>query len=217
MAEPGAAAWSARLVASAVARRTEPCVYGNLDRLLRWLAGEPGLESDELSREFERCGLDRSQARSRCFALLDAALFGGRDDEWDRVLGYARPRELRDRYRRLMRVYHPDVVCDAERPWAERAERINAAYARLRGGWRRRPPSQPPPLALRRRRTLRSRAWRPARSRPSLRRIQRRSLAAVFLLGVSLVVYSCVAHRAWHRWETAPATQARTWSPATSR
>jgi hypothetical protein len=217
VAEPGAAAWSARLVASAVARRPEPCVYGHLDRLLRWLAGEPGPESDELWREFERRGLERSQARTLCFGLLDAALFGGRDDDWDRALGYPRARELRDRYRRLMRVYHPDVVAEEERAWAERAERINAAYARLRDQGSGGQPVQLPPLALRRRRISRPHAWRPARSRPTLRRIQRRSLAAVFLLGVSLVVYSCVAHRAWHRWETAPATQARTWSPATQR
>ncbi|MBV5308715.1 J domain-containing protein [Chromatium okenii] len=112
----------------------------HLDAILLWLSHPENPQSADLTEAFSRVDLSRDTASRRIYTLLDQQLFSGSPPA-PTTLGLApntAPEIVKQRYRRLMQVYHPDR--HATKPlWAtQRTERINLAFdAHRRGshGW----------------------------------------------------------------------------------
>ncbi len=111
-----------------------PLIDKYLDDLLRWLVGA-GTET-ELDTGFSRFGIAQDQLRTQLTQLLDQYLFAPANSSYS-VLGLApgagQP-EIKARYYRLLKVFHPDRQQDNLPWWTDRAERLNRAYAALKSG-----------------------------------------------------------------------------------
>lgn len=109
----------------------------HLDDLLTWLSGTSGDHTDAIDRAFAQQGLSAEDARSVALQALDSYLFNPQvtTPVPRNVLGLGTatttPESVRDRYRRLIKVFHPDRNPEQEAWATRRAEQINAAYEEL--------------------------------------------------------------------------------------
>jgi hypothetical protein len=105
-----------------------------LDALLGWLM-RPDVDAwAPLNVALRACGVSREQAVAQAFALLDACVMDADTETPERVLGLRRdadPEVIKQRYRRLIAVYHPDRHADGGRDLNARTDRINRAYRAL--------------------------------------------------------------------------------------
>lgn len=132
--------WTHRLAQALARERLQRLPPAHLDAILLWLSHPENPQSADLTEAFSRAGLNRDTAVRRIYSLLDQQLFSGAPPA-PTTLGLApnaAPELVKQRYRRLMQVYHPDR--HATKPlWAtQRTERINLAFnAQRRGthGW----------------------------------------------------------------------------------
>lgn len=151
--------WPQQLAQTLNNGRLTPVLNTHLDTLLLWLSHPEHPQVAPLAQALEHTGLSRATAVRQAYSLLDQLLFSGQVQA-PSTLGLAAntpPDRAKQRYRRLIQVYHPDR--HAQRPlWAtQRTERINLAFnAQRRGthGWTARPSSVPSPT------TTAPRAWR---------------------------------------------------------
>jgi len=206
---PRADGWGRELVSALADGEPRDTVYTHLDELLRWLASPGAPEVAPIDVALRDRRIDVRWGKRMALMLLEEMLFSGSHGAPHQVLGLppdCRKSELRPRYRLLMRVYHPDRSNGSSRWFTERAERINAAYARTRDEGHRANPSP----VLRKaaesagiRRIARS-GGRRRRGPHRIRRLlgtpnafSRRFLFGVVIASAALVVYSCVANVSW--------------------
>lgn len=133
--------WTHQLARALAAGRLTPTLESHLDALLLWLSNPDNPHATEVGSALRRAGLSQRQAATRAYALLDRWLFADPDQPSPRTLGLpadADPTLAKQRYRRLIQVYHPDRH-PTQVAWAtHRTERINLAFdAHRRGanGW----------------------------------------------------------------------------------
>ncbi len=111
-----------------------PLIDKYLDDLLRWLAGTD--TDTDLDTGFSRLGIDTDPLRIQLIKLLDQYLFAPSNSSYS-VLGLAPgagQSEIKARYHRLLKVFHPDRQQEDLAWWTDRAERLNRAYAALKSG-----------------------------------------------------------------------------------
>ncbi|MEA3292340.1 MAG: J domain-containing protein, partial [Pseudomonadota bacterium] len=105
-----------------------------MDRLLAWLAGREGPASDLITAEFSARSLGETESKRLALSALDDYLFGEGLSDPLSVLGLDDGSDqgaIKNRYRRLMQVYHPDRAVVHGDWLTSRAETINQAYSRL--------------------------------------------------------------------------------------
>ncbi|MBK1694751.1 hypothetical protein CKO09_08370 [Chromatium weissei] len=132
--------WTHRLARALAHEQLTRLPPAHLDTILLWLSHPENSQTADLTKAFSRFGLSRDCAARRIHTLLDRQLFSG-SPAAPTTLGLApntAPEIVKQRYRRLMQVYHPDR--HVTKPlWAtQRTERINLAFdAHRRGihGW----------------------------------------------------------------------------------
>ncbi|WP_295404660.1 hypothetical protein [uncultured Thiocystis sp.] len=133
--------WTHQLARALAAGRLTSTLESHLDALLLWLSNPDNPHAAEIGGALRRAGLSRRQATARAYELLDQWLFADANRSSPRTLGLppdANPTLAKQRYRRLIQVYHPDRH-PTQVAWAtHRTERINLAFdAHRRGanGW----------------------------------------------------------------------------------
>lgn len=124
------------MVWAVLEQRPNDAFSQHLDDLLTWLSGTNGNHADAIDRAFAQQRLSKEEARSVALQALDAYLFDSQATPVARnVLGLGTdtttPENVRDRYRRLIKVFHPDRNPEQEMWATRRAEQINAAYEEL--------------------------------------------------------------------------------------
>lgn len=214
--EPGS---DAALIADVVDGSCGPVVRQRLDDLLRWLTAPGDARNAGLNVELQRRGVEEEQARSLAMGLLDAMLFSHPNRAPYRLLGLlesASPVQIRERYRLLMRVYHPDFAPRGSDWHNDRAARLNEAHCRLleSAGASSRPSAASVSHARPRRRSSRRRSFRWVRSlraAGTARELRQRCLLLLVLLGAATVTQVFLTNRTWERWSSAEA------SPTTSQ
>ncbi len=182
----------------------------DLDDLLHWLADPAQARGASIARAVEARGRTVEEGRELAREWLDGVLFAGVDLGPHRVLGLepgASDGRVRDRYRLLMRVYHPDRAVDDR--GHDFAARINEAHRRIRSGASDDPrpgprPSHPAVGRVRRRIRRRRRRRSPLRALGSARRVRRRVVLGLIGIGSASIVYAFVANRSWQELGTAP-------------
>jgi hypothetical protein len=185
----------------------------DLEALLQWTAAPAGVSGARVSARLQTLRIGEGPARRRTLALLDRMLFARSDATPHRVLGLepsASSAVLRDRYRLLMRIYHPDRATRDPMWLHERAARINDAYRRCREpflakavrpiGAMARPATRPPRGSRRLRRRSRHRPG-------SARTVRLHAILALAGICATWILYAFVANRAW---EDPPSRQATT-------
>ncbi|MBK1642309.1 hypothetical protein CKO12_10540 [Chromatium okenii] len=180
--------WPQQLAQTLVSGQLTPVLTAHLDPLLLWLSHPDHPQVATLALALERAGLTRPTAARQAYLLLDQLLFSGLAQA-PTTLGVAphtAPALVKQRYRRLLQVYHPDR--HATRPlWAtQRTERINLAFqAHRRGthGWTSPASTAPSPVAAP---ALRAWHWR------SLRLPRRWKIIGLGLATTSVVLISSV-------------------------
>jgi hypothetical protein len=108
-----------------------------LDSLLGWLIRPDAAAWAPLNAAILALGSSREQAVEQAFALLDECVLRAEAEIPERVLGLPRDADLaiiKQRYRRLIAVYHPDRHTSQARDCHVRTDRINRAYRALRRG-----------------------------------------------------------------------------------
>lgn len=131
--------------------RPAPLWDRHLDELLLWLSNPEHPRAAELERAIGEQRLSRAQARAAALRLLDQHLFAAADGQPAQTLGLESGVDLsvaKQRYRRLIQVYHPDRHPNRA-DWAtRRTEQINRAWSALQRGET--PPKRGPQPASRR-------------------------------------------------------------------
>ncbi|AFL72854.1 DnaJ-class molecular chaperone with C-terminal Zn finger domain [Thiocystis violascens DSM 198] len=192
--------WTHQLARALATGRPTTTLESNLDALLLWLSNPDNPRATEVCRAIRRAGLSRRQAAARAYELLDQRLFADSDRPSPRTLGLppdADPTLAKQRYRRLIQVYHPDRH-PTEVAWAtHRTERINLAFdAHRRGtnGWPSRSAAADPTDGARAQRESVAPTWiGPAvwswliRSLEIAKGFRRRLLAGVALTGLLVI------------------------------
>lgn len=206
-----------RLAARLARGEAEGLTGEDLDALLHWLA-DPA-DGSPLERALRERALEPERIRRVAYHALDRRLFATDEGAPHRVLGLGRGDgglTLRERYRLLMRVYHPDRGLGSPDWLDERASRINEAYRLAREQVHGRRPEAKEPAgaaasvldrapraghgrrAARSRRRSRKRSGRYVLGSPHA--LRRRALLWLVLAGGALVVHTFVANQAWrHR------------------
>ena len=128
--------WTQQLARALHDGRTTALPASRLDALLLWLSNPENPHAADLDTAIRHVGLSRLQASERAYDLLDQLLFEHAGPPSLRTLGLtteADPRLTKQRYRRLIQVYHPDRHSD-HNDWASRrTERINLAFRACQG------------------------------------------------------------------------------------
>lgn len=135
--------WASRIAKFAKTGHHDPVFTENLDDLLRWLLNKNSATSALLDRAFDSAGITPRLARRRVLSVVDQMLFKRSNEPWQ-VLGLeskAQKDEVRDRYKRLTQVFHPDKGLGDERWLNDRMERIRGAYDELQNPTRQRKPN----------------------------------------------------------------------------
>jgi len=129
--------WTHQIAKALAVGRPTPALELHLDVLLVWLSNPDNPRAAELERAIIRQGLARAEAGASAYRLLDQQLFAGDAPPSPAVLGFAsgiQAAQAKQRYRRLMQVYHPDRHPDRA-VWAtRRTEQINRAFAAFERG-----------------------------------------------------------------------------------
>ncbi|MBK1718568.1 hypothetical protein CKO27_13105, partial [Thiocystis violacea] len=131
--------WTQQIARSLSTGRPTADLETHLDLLLVWLSHPDHPRAAELDRAIARQRPSRAQAMASAYRLLDRQFFESEDPPSPDRLGFTRDSEpaiAKQRYRRLMRVYHPDHHPD-RLAWAtRRTEQINRAFNAFRKGAR---------------------------------------------------------------------------------
>ncbi len=112
--------------------KSAPLLDRHLDLLLRWLAGSSTESVVETYVQQQK--INRLDFRAQLIKLLDQRLFAAGDSPYA-ILGVSSTsskQEIKRRYYRLLKVFHPDHKQDDLARWTERTERLNRAYAALK-------------------------------------------------------------------------------------
>ena len=134
--DSGNGTWVRHMVQEIVdSRSVGPTMVENLDEFLIWLGGKPSPVSDQISAAFEERSISVEAAQTMALWVLDEYLFA--DDQVDSLkrLGLhpgSSPAEIRKRYHRLIRVYHPDKQAFDSEWGTKRTEALNTVYTRLK-------------------------------------------------------------------------------------
>jgi hypothetical protein len=184
-----------------IALRQPAALFSSMRQVLQTAIGRGGLQQGD--------GGDTALRQAACFFVRSALLHPGASHyELMGLPPSAEAGAIKDRYRLMMRLLHPDFAADEPGLWpADTAARINQAYEVLSSPVRRReydeqfhapasPPSVPPPVTPRR--DLVRQPER--RKRLSLRHTSRGGMKAIMigcaLLGVGLLAAVLIAgHR----------------------
>ncbi|QGU33126.1 J domain-containing protein [Thermochromatium tepidum] len=128
--------WTHQIAKALVSGRPTPALELHLDELLIWLSNPDNPRVAELERAIER-RLTRDQASASAYRLLDQQFFADENPPTPASLGFAPGTTLtqaKQRYRRLMQVYHPDRH-PKRAAWAtRRTEQINRAFTAFQRG-----------------------------------------------------------------------------------
>ncbi|SDW05432.1 DnaJ domain-containing protein [Thiocapsa roseopersicina] len=109
-------------------------VMAHLDAVLAWMIQPERPSSRPLDDALLAAGLAREQAIERAYRLLDERLLGVQleaPEETLGLMGETDPGVIKQRYRRLISVYHPDRHPARSADLNQRTERINRAYRLL--------------------------------------------------------------------------------------
>ncbi|WP_296701995.1 DnaJ domain-containing protein [Thiocapsa sp. UBA6158] len=109
-------------------------VMAHLDAVLAWLIQPERPSSRTLDDAILKVGLTREQAVERAYGLLDELLLAVPAEAPDETLGLkgeTDPAVIKQRYRRLIAIYHPDRHPARSADLNRRTERINRAYRLL--------------------------------------------------------------------------------------
>lgn len=121
--------WPDKFVSAVANRRSSELFLQRFEEISLWMREKPDAVTANLDQRFLSRGLDLETARRRSLKLLDSRL-STRHDPWSR-LGLSHDvskQAIRERYQRLMQMYHPDKGL-AEAEWlTERVTRIRKAY-----------------------------------------------------------------------------------------
>lgn len=129
--------WTHQIAKALASGRPTLALELHLDALLVWLSNPDNPRAAELARAIERQRLARDQASASAYRLLDQQLFTGDVPPSPAALGFAPGTEAKcakQRYRRLMQVYHPDRHPDCTAWATRRTEQINRAFAAFQRG-----------------------------------------------------------------------------------
>ena len=106
----------------------------HLDAVLAWLIQPERPSSRPLDDAIRAAGLTREQAVERAYSLFDLLLLGMPVEAPEETLGLkgeTDPGVIKQRYRRLIAIYHPDRHPARSADLNRRTERINRAYRQL--------------------------------------------------------------------------------------
>ncbi|NEX20025.1 DnaJ domain-containing protein [Thiorhodococcus mannitoliphagus] len=126
-----AAHWTKQVAKSLSTGRHSPLLEVHLDTLLLWLSNPEHARVAELDRAIGRLHMSRQEACRRAFRLLDALLFDAAEGTSPLTPGLpadADQARVKQRYRRLVQVYHPDHHPDRTAWATERTDRLNRAF-----------------------------------------------------------------------------------------
>lgn len=129
--------WTQEVAKSLSAGRPVPTLETHLDALLLWLSNPENPRAAELDRAIARARLSRSRGAERAYRILDALLFSASDRPSTATLGLAAdvdPVLAKQRYRRLVQVYHPDRHPERTAWATHRADQLNRAFDAYRKG-----------------------------------------------------------------------------------
>jgi hypothetical protein len=129
--------WTHQIAKALASGRPTLALELHLDALLVWLSNPDNPRAAELGQAIERQRLARDQASASAYLLLDQQLFAGDALPSPTALGFASGTEAtraKQRYRRLMQVYHPDRHPDRTAWATRRTEQINRAFAAFQRG-----------------------------------------------------------------------------------
>ncbi|EXJ13699.1 J domain-containing protein [Imhoffiella purpurea] len=127
--------WTQEIADSLASGRPSNALEQHLDALLLWLGNPDNPGAAALDAALARNRLDRGRATTRAYRLLDRRLFPADQGPSAQTLGLgpdADPALAKQRYRRLIQVYHPDRHPNRT-VWAtQHTEQINRAYDSFR-------------------------------------------------------------------------------------
>ncbi|EGV32392.1 heat shock protein DnaJ domain protein [Thiorhodococcus drewsii AZ1] len=127
--------WTRQIAKSLESGRPSRAIETHLDALLLWLANPDNSRASDLDKAIEASRLDRGRAATRAYQLLDQALFPTDQQPSAATLGLPQDADqnlAKQRYRRLIQVYHPDRHPD-KTAWAtQHTEQINRAFDAFR-------------------------------------------------------------------------------------
>ncbi|MGQ9830424.1 MAG: hypothetical protein ACUVQI_02200 [Thermochromatium sp.] len=129
--------WPHQLAKALASGRPNLALELHLDTLLIWLNNPDHPRVAELERAIAQQRLTRDQARANAYRLLDQLLFAGDTPPTPVTLGFLAGTEAtraKQRYRRLMQVYHPDRHPERTAWATRRTEQINRAFAAFQRG-----------------------------------------------------------------------------------
>jgi hypothetical protein len=129
--------WTHQIAKALASGRPTLAMELHLDALLVWLSNPDNPRAAELAQAIERQRLTRDQAGASAHRLLDQQLFAGDALPSPTALGFApgtEAKRAKQRYRRLMQVYHPDRHPDRTAWATRRTEQINRAFAAFQRG-----------------------------------------------------------------------------------
>ena len=127
---PGATMeWKEKFVSAVIDRRNSDVFLRRFEEISLWMRQKPEPITADLDHRLSQRGVDLAHARRRSLKLLDSHL-AARSDPWSQ-LGIphdAKKQVVRERYQRLMQMYHPDKGL-GETDWlTTRVTRIRRAY-----------------------------------------------------------------------------------------
>ncbi|MFD2111848.1 DnaJ domain-containing protein [Thiorhodococcus fuscus] len=127
--------WTRQIAKSLESGRPSRAIETHLDALLLWLANPDNPRAGDLDRAIGATRLDRGRAATRAYQLLDQALFPTDRHPSAATLGLPQDADqdlAKQRYRRLIQVYHPDRHPD-KTAWATlHTEQLNRAFDAFR-------------------------------------------------------------------------------------
>ncbi|MTW22190.1 DnaJ domain-containing protein [Allochromatium palmeri] len=131
--------WTHQIAKSLASGRPSLALELHLDALLVWLSNPDNPRAAELEQAIGRQRLARTEASATAYRLLDQWLFASDDPPAPETLGLDPSTSAtlaKQRYRRLVQVYHPDRHPERT-DWAtHRTEQINRAFAAFQRGER---------------------------------------------------------------------------------
>ncbi|MBK1722291.1 J domain-containing protein [Thiocystis violacea] len=127
--------WTQQLAKSISTGRPSRALERHLDALLLWLSNPNNPRAAELDRAMGHQPLSRAAATDRAYRMLDALLFASDGQAGAATLGLPEDADLttaKQRYRRLVQVYHPDHHPDRAAWATQRTDQLNRAFAAYR-------------------------------------------------------------------------------------
>jgi len=126
--------WEHRAAQAIRNRRDVRVIRERTDVVVRYLLDRPLKGDPSLEQALNTMGLAGDDARAQAREMLDRALFGGHPSP-EMLLGIkaaAGPERIRQQYKRLVQLYHPDRSADVDEAVGnERVQRLRKAYESL--------------------------------------------------------------------------------------